>query len=328
MALPPTLAALAAAQGGPFTTAQAMAAGYDDREIYRLLKSRTWSRLRRGVYVETPVIPEDENGRHILQLRAVLLCLKGLLAASHVTSAALHKVALLDPDYSLVHITRDNLGSSRTEGGVRHHDASLPASQLTKIDGILATGAARTIVDLARVTEYEAALVAAESALNNKLTTLSELREVLAYCLDWPGAREAGRVVSFASPYSESAGETLGRIAFDALGVPPPSQQTLLFDAAGFIARADYFWKEHRTVGEFDGRLKYVGEKADDDPVYKEKRREDRLREAGAEVFRIDWAECLAKSTSIRRKAFAAFERAAHSGVQPTLRFKLQPPPE
>ena len=59
MLIAPKLAALAAAQGGPFTTAQARAVGYDPREIHRLLRSRQWTALRRGVYAETTLIPSD-----------------------------------------------------------------------------------------------------------------------------------------------------------------------------------------------------------------------------------------------------------------------------
>jgi hypothetical protein len=326
MGLPPKLAALAATQGGPFTAAQAIAAGFDVREIQRLVRRRQWVRLRRGVYVEAELVPDDEAARHILELRAVLLCLQREVAASHITSAALHRVALLQPDFSLVNVARERAGTSRTEAGVRHHDASLPSGQLTKIDGILTTGAARMAVDLARELPYEAALVAAESALNKDLTTLTELREVLAYCADWMGARDAARVVSFASPYSESPGETLSRIAFDVLGLPQPEQQVLIFDDAGLIGRVDFYIEEHHTIGEFDGLVKYTGEDGKR-VVVDEKRREDRLRQAGAQVFRIDWAESIVKSPSIRRKALAAFERDHHSNIQPTYRIKKQPPP-
>jgi hypothetical protein len=326
MTLPPRLAAMAAAQGGVFTTAQALAAGYNADEIARLRRRGAWFRFRRGVYAERWMIPDDEEGRHQLRLRAALLTLQGPAAASHVTSAVLYRVALLDPDLSLVHITREDIGSSRTEAGVRHHDASLPLTHLTKLADVLTTTAARTAVDLARVTTYEAALVATESALNKEFCTLCELREVMEYCIDWPGARNAGRVVAFASPYSESAGETLGRIAFDELGVPSPDQQVLIYDRAGLIARSDYFWERHHTVGEFDGKLKYVGEKAEDDPLYKEKLREDRLRDAGLEVFRIGYAESFGKRPSVRRKAFAAFERAERSSRDRTYRFERQPP--
>ena len=121
-------------------------------------------RLRRGVYIERALLPDDERGIHLLLLRAALLTLHGPVAASHLTSAVLQGIALLDPDLSLVHITRTDAGSARTMAGIRQHNASLPASHLTKFDEVLATGATRTAVDLARSATFEAALVAVESA--------------------------------------------------------------------------------------------------------------------------------------------------------------------
>jgi hypothetical protein len=271
-------------------------------------------------------MPTDPVATHLLTLRAALLTLNGAAAASHVTSALLHGIALLAPNTSVVHIVQDGIGCAHTAGKVRYHEASLPAGHLTKVDGLLTTNAARTVVDLARRSPFDAALVAAESALHLKLTTLAELDEVLAFCVDWPGARTAGRVVAFASPYSESPGETLGRIAFNALGVPQPHQQVYIFDQYGLVARCDYFWEQHHTVGEFDGKVKYVGAKARDDTVLLEKRREDRLRNAGLEVCRFDWAESRNRSESVRHKAFSAFERAANRRDQRDYRFKLQPP--
>ena len=326
MELPPKLAAQAAAQGGAFTTKQATAAGLNQREIQRFITSGRWIRLRRSVYIEATLLPDDEISRHILQLRAVLLCLQEEVAASHITGAALHEFALLDPDFSLVNVTRERAGTSRTEAGVRHHDASLPSGQLTKVEGLLTTSAARTVVDLARELPFDAGLVAAESALNKGLTTLAELREIHEYCADWIGSRDAGRVVSFASPYSETAGETLCRIAFDVLGLPQPSQQVLIYDAAGFIARSDFLWEEQNTIGEFDGLVKYAGEDGKK-AVIAEKRREDRLRQAGAQVVRFYWPEARAKLVSIRTKTLDAFERARYSNIPPKYRIKKQPPP-
>jgi putative AbiEi antitoxin of type IV toxin-antitoxin system len=325
MPLAPKLFAVAATQGGVFKAEQALAAGYARSEIARLQRIGEWVRLRRGVYVERSVLPDDDVGRHLLTLRGALLSLGGQAAASHVTSAVLHDVALLDPDLSLVHVTRNGGPSSRVASGIRYHDAALPPSHLTKVDGVLATSAARTALDLARNLPFDAAMVAAESALNLKLTTLAKLDEALARCVDWPGAGKARRVVAFASPYSESPGETLGRVAFDALGVPQPHQQVYIFDKHGFIARCDYFWEKFHTVGEFDGKVKYVGAKARDNSVLLEKQREDRLRNAGLEVCRFEWGESRSCSESVRYKAFSAFDRAASRRTPRSYRFKLQP---
>lgn len=297
-----------------------MSTGLDDRDISRLVRSGKLTRLRRGVYVETVLIPDDAGARHALDVRAVLLRLRGIVAASHGSSAVLQGISLLRPDFSRVHVTHDGGASARTESGVVHHVAPLPAGQLRKTDALVVTGAARTVVDLARTGSYEQGLVAIESALHNKLTTMAELREIMAYCAGWPGAREAARAIAFASPYSESPGETLSRIAFDHLGLPEPKQQVRIFDEFGFIARVDFWWPEFFTVGEFDGRVKYVGTDGRKNALVNEKRREDRLRDAGAEVFRWDWPEAAGKSPSIKRKALAAFDRASQRGVKRTLR--------
>jgi hypothetical protein len=83
--------------------------------------------------------------------------------------------------------------------------------------------------------------VASTPGSSNKLTPPRlAARTDPARCVDWPGARKAQRVVDFASPLSESPGETLGRIAFDVLGIPQPDQQVYIFDQNGFIGRSDY----------------------------------------------------------------------------------------
>jgi len=56
------------------------------------------------------------------------------------------------------------------------------------------------------------------------------------------------------------------------------------------VGRSDFGWEEQRTLGEFDGRVKYgrllrPGETAAD-TVYREKRREDALRDQGWQLVR------------------------------------------
>jgi len=59
--------------------------------------------------------------------------------------------------------------------------------------------------------------------------------------------------------------------------------------------RCDFGWEEHRTVAEFDGRIKYgrclrPGQDPGD-AVFEEKVREDALRDGGLQVVRWIWAE-------------------------------------
>ena len=73
-------------------------------------------------------------------------------------------------------------------------------------------------------------------------------------------------------------------------------------------------WKEQRTVGEFDGRIKYgrllkPGQTAAD-AVYAEKLREDLLRDLGFQVVRWTWID-LYRRGIIRDRLLRAFARTA-----------------
>jgi len=94
-------------------------------------------------------------------------------------------------------------------------------------------------------------------------------------------------------------------------------------DAAGKIGRVDYLVREHWTISEVDGKMKYVPSVVDvpseitadtqrrlGEIVWREKRREDRLREAGYEVVRVTWADLMYHPHEIRARVLAAFARA------------------
>lgn len=68
----------------------------------------------------------------------------------------------------------------------------------------------------------------------------------------------------------------------------------------------DFRWKEHRTIAEFDGLVKYEAPGA----LAAEKLREDRLREQGEEVVRFTWPD-LDRPQMVRTRVQEAFARAA-----------------
>ena len=77
--------------------------------------------------------------------------------------------------------------------------------------------------------------------------------------------------------------------------LPLPEPQVDIHDARGFAGRVDFLWREQRTIGEFDGRIKYgrlvPAGRSPEDALWNEKLREDRLRDAGWEVARWTWAD-------------------------------------
>lgn len=290
------LRALAARQHGVVVRTQALAAGYDDYEIARHRAVGAWTAIRRGAYVETTLWNTfDDRQRHIALCQAAMLQLSEPTVLSHVSAAVWCGLSVWGADLATVHVSRRDRHAPRLEAGVHHHAGRLTDDEVTTVDGVLVTRAARTVVDVARTVPFEPAVVTADGALARSLTNQAEVREVLDTMRDWQGARAAGRVVEFADGRSESVGESRHRVQLDRVGLPRPELQVVIAGVDGPADRVDFYFDEFATVAEFDGRTKYgrllkPGE-APGDAVWQEKRREDRLREQGLEVVRSVWAD-------------------------------------
>ncbi|MCZ2804151.1 hypothetical protein O2W18_03450 [Modestobacter sp. VKM Ac-2983] len=164
------------------------------------------------------------------------------------------------------------------------------------MDGVLTTDVTRTVVDLARTLTFESAVVTADAALAVGSTTAAQLDDALQRMGGAPGTRRAARVIAFADRRSESVGESRSRVMLARAGLPPPDLQVEVRRRNGsLVGRSDFGWSSSRTLGEFDGRIKYgrllrPGESAGD-AIYREKLREDEMRDLGREVVRWTWAE-------------------------------------
>lgn len=98
----------------------------------------------------------------------------------------------------------------------------------------------------------------------------------------------------FASPFSESVGESLSRALIHRLGFEAPEIQVPIQLPNGQTARPDFYWRKARIVGEFDGAHKYtnarnVSGKHAGQVIYEEKLREDALRSLDNRVCRWGW---------------------------------------
>lgn len=296
--LHPALLAQAARQRGVFTARQARELGnHAQPELQHLRRRGQLVAVRRGVYVDgTAYRMLDSSGEHALRVAALGLVLAAPATLSHQTAAAELGLELLDPDLSVLHVTRPQALSSRCEAGVVHHAAELPAGQVLHRDGFLdVTSVSRTAVDVARATRRpECAVAAADSALRMGVP-LDELRGVFEACRSWPGGRGAGRAVALADGRAANPGESWSRIMLVRLGLPPDDLQVRLEDRAGLIGYADFGWGGD-VVGELDGKAKYrIGVGADPAEavriVRREKLREDRIRALGIEVARWSYAD-------------------------------------
>ena len=93
-------------------------------------------------------------------------------------------------------------------------------------------------------------------------------------------------------------------------GLPAPALQ---HEVSEVRARTDFAWPELRTVGEFDGKVKYGrGLRPGQNPgdvVFAEKRREDALRDLGFQVVRWTWNE-LSPFDAVAERLRRAFARS------------------
>lgn len=283
---------LAANQGNVVTRRQALDAGISDDEISRRIRNHEWVTIRRGAYVPRETWNElSGEDKHRAKVHAVALRLQGRFAFSHTSAAVLLGLPMWNVDLETVHVTRPAGGSTRHEADLWHHVCELGDEEVTDAFGLRLTNGTRTVIDNARLLPLESAMAIADAALHTEQTTKDALLERLNGMRTWPGARTAGSVVEFADGRAESVGETWARIVMEAIGLPRPELQVVLETGD----RVDFLFREYRTVVEFDGRHKYgrllkQGEEAGD-VVWREKRREDRIRSQGYQVVRLVWAD-------------------------------------
>ncbi|MGQ0574550.1 MAG: type IV toxin-antitoxin system AbiEi family antitoxin domain-containing protein [Pseudonocardia sp.] len=273
-------------------TDELRSAGFTVAELGRMRHDGTLSRLRRGSYVVGPC-PDDPALRHGLLVRATAQRLSDQAVVSHVSAAVLHGLPVWGLPLGRVHATRGRRSGARSSDRVCVHTAPVGRDEVTAIDGITVTGLARTVVDVARRVPFEQAVVVADAALRTGLAH-DELDGALARAAGWQGVPTARRAVRFADGRSESVGESRSRVAIARAGLPAPVLQWEIRTARG-VRRTDFGWPDLRTVGEFDGRVKYgrllrPGQDAGD-AVFAEKLREDEVRDEDIAMVRWTWAD-------------------------------------
>ncbi|WP_051265143.1 hypothetical protein [Nakamurella lactea] len=289
--------------------------GWTDYDIGRMKATGDWQLLRQGVYIPTgvKVFPEQRH-RWLVEGTVARLRSRSDAVVSHVSAAVLHGLPVWGLGLDRVHITRPGRAGVNGTGCVHPHRAKLTDAEITMVDGIAVTSAARTVLDLARSAPFTQAVVVADGALAAELTTPDELAAVLEIARSRGSARAAARVIEFADCRSESVGESRSRVLFAVHGLPKPELQVRLHDRNGlFIGRVDFDLPEFRTVGEFDGFGKYSTllrpGQSPADAVIEEKIREDRIRDTGRQVVRWTGRD-LPNPGSIMQRFVAAFARS------------------
>jgi hypothetical protein len=294
--------------------ADALTDGFSDAELARMVRRRDLTRIQRGTYLHAPgTLPTDSAARHRLRVAATVAGLRMDAVVSHVSAAALHGLPLWGTTLDRVHVLRRPPAGGSGSARVHLHIARITDDQLTVVDGIVTTDVTRTVVDVARCTSFESAVVTADAALASGRTSAAALADCLAQMGPVPGTRQAFRALAFADGRSESVGESRSRVLIHRLRLPAPDLQLrVLRSDRSLVGICDFAWRGHRTLGEFDGKVKYgrllrAGQ-SPGDVVFEEKRREDELRDLRWQVVRWTWAD-LSLAGVVGQRLRRAFDR-------------------
>lgn len=281
---------------GFFTRGMAREAGYDDKGVSQMVRSKVWFRFRRGYYSFSDMWTLlDDVERHLVRSRAVLHSLGDAVALSHVSGVVARGIETWDIDLSRVHVTRLDGGAGRVEGDVVHHVGTCSPDEVVEIDGLRLLPVARCAVECGSTASSEAALIVFNSMLHRELATPEDLYHQFDAMSSWPRVRHLHVPVRMADPRVDSVGESRGQWVFWKTGIPKPEIQFEVRDVEGVLrGTSDWAWPDEGLLGEFDGRLKYgrllePGQQPGD-VVFAEKRREDELREiTGYGMLRLVW---------------------------------------
>jgi hypothetical protein len=297
-----------AAHDGFFTTRQARQAGYADREITRMVRARTWLRIRRGAYVFTDVWSTlDETARHRVRSSAVLHSLGDAVALSHVSGLVRHDIDVWGVDLRQVHVTRLDGGAGRLEGDVVHHEGFCLDGDVQEVAGQHVLRPERCVLEAGSRTDNEKALCLMESGMRARRFVLADLEAAYDLMRHWPFARHLSVPLGLADAHAGSVGESRGNWLFHRAGLPRPQSQFEVRRTDGSLAGiVDWWWPEHCVLCEFDGFVKYgrllrPGQ-TPADVLFEEKRREDEIRElTGAPMIRLVWTDYDAPAATVAR---------------------------
>lgn len=271
--------------------------GLGEHDYSRAAKRGELVRIRRGAFCESGHWAElSPREKHVLRMRAVDAAAEQRLVFRSYSAGALWGMPILDEWPSDVYVCADPASGGRSSPGVRRHP--LDPAQVAERDGLLVTPVASTVLDVALASAFAPAVATLDWALWRKnafRVTADAIRgELEARTLRYRRCH-AEAAIDFASDLSDTFGESMTRAVIYELGYPVPELQVRFSDRQGNMY-ADYFWRSQRKVGEFDGAAKYLrreyaGGLTPGEVVWREKKREDRLRRQCDGVIRIIWAE-------------------------------------
>ncbi len=269
-------------QRGLVSRAQALKAGLTARQIEQRVASGRWVREARGVYRHAAVAPTG-----LSRLVAAWMAYGGM--ASHRSAAALHRF----DGYRLNTVELSVApGRNRPAKGVRFHQSTqLDLAKPVVREGILVTGPARTVLDVAAVVSPKRLDRTIDAVLRSGQLRLSDLRGVLASHArrGRPGcaALKASLQQRFGDqpvPLSEWS-RMVADLLTDA-GLDYPALEHRVYDARGaFLAQVDLAYPAHGVAIELDSARWHDNRES----FVEDRRRRNEITLAGWNVLNFTW---------------------------------------
>jgi predicted transcriptional regulator of viral defense system len=291
---PASMSLTALERSGLLFVDEAVAVGEDPRRFRELAGRGVLVRVRRGAYcLRSAWDLLDEREKHILRVRAAVHDLRtGEPLVAGRSAAALWGMPTLGDWPPEVQLLAPYRNGGKSEPGVHRSAAGFGGATRSTIDGIAVTSLVRTAFDLGRTEGFVAGVMAVDWVRREHDVSLDELRDELGRSQLRAGHRALDRIIDFSNPLAATPGESAARAVIHQLGFEAPELQVEFRDSQGRM-ETDFFWRRVRVVGEFDGKMKYTrSEYTGGDPaevVWREKKREDRLRRQVNGVARILW---------------------------------------
>ena len=185
------------------------------------------------------------------------------------------------------------------------HQLEHPAEAVTAVHGVPVTTPLRTVVELILRERRYPAVSVLDSALNRKLISEQDLLSVPALIRGRRGAIAARGHLAEANGLAQSPLETRTRLRCIDGGVPPDVLQLEVRDDDGYLLGVgDLGWRAPRVIAEADGREAHDAP----DDLFSDRRRQNRLVNAGWTVLRFTWSDTLRPDyiPSVIRRAITA----------------------
>ncbi|MET8319375.1 type IV toxin-antitoxin system AbiEi family antitoxin domain-containing protein [Micromonospora sp. NPDC005189] len=281
---------VAAEQNGIVTLEQARAVGLSTHEVQRFCRAGRWRVVARGSYLVDADLYDGVPRR--ARIRAAVASYGPAAAAVLSTAAELHGLAGMRVT-ELIHLSVP--GPVARPARLAHpqvvaHQLVIPPEHLVRVDGITATGSLRTLADLCLRADRFSAVSVLDSAVNRRLVTADDLLSIPRLIRGRRGAIAARGYLGEVDGRSQSPLETRARLRCVDGRVGPDALQLEVRDGDGYLLGiGDLGWRGPRIIAEADGR----GPHGVPEAVFADRRRQNRLVNAGWTVLRFTWSDTL-----------------------------------